>query len=620
MKQKLLLLLFALMSVAGIKAQETEYFNMTLNRSNPGSTTILISYQYQPDEPHAIQYSTDKENWTKVIPTDHSGFFYYELTLSKGNFYYFRKGEASENVNVYFGGKENKATPHGVMVAGNIMSLVDRNFNNENKLTVVPERAFKNLFTGFVELIYADGLDLPVTTLSKECYAGMFSGCISLMTPPSNLPATTLADYCYDAMFYGCQNLRRATTLNATELKTSCYHQMYYGCSMLTHHPLPDATLAPYCYSGMFDGCMMLQYCPALPATNLANGCYENMFKGCVSIGNGPDLPATSLKYSCYSGMFSGCTGLQTIPELPAETLANNCYSYMFQGCTGLTSAVLPATTLTPDCYRSMFNGCKSLKSVTLAATAGFDSEDCLTDWLLKAGTHHEGLVHIEDAMAERVGELNLASGWLTDKVVLQANCDNTDPVYYNDYFTTFYGGNREFTISGEDVRAYIGTISKEVDPRTGKVTKCDMIMKTVANNVIPKGEPVIIRGGSNKVRLTYSETEAEKNTDNALSGTSIEIPAPDNCYIFTRGQKHVGFYQYTAGKTLTAHKAYLVYDPNTADGARELSMVFEDDETASISCVNEDESDVIFDLSGQRIDGLRKGINIVNGKKVFIK
>lgn len=620
MKQKLLLLLFALMSVAGVKAQETEYFNMTLNSSNPGSTTILISYQYQPDEPHAIQYSTDKENWTKVIPTDHSGFFYSELTLSKGNFYYFRKGEASENVNVYFRGTENKATPHGVMVAGNIMSLVDRNFNNENKLTVVPERAFKNLFTDFVELIYASDLDLPVTTLSEECYAGMFFGCISLQAPPRNLPATTLADYCYDAMFYGCQNLRRTTTLNATELKTSCYHQMYYGCSMLTsHQDFPNATLAPYCYSGMFDGCQELQSCPSLPATDLANGCYENMFKGCVRIGNGPDLPATSLMYSCYSGMFSGCTGLQTIPELPAETLANNCYSYMFQGCTGLTSAVLPATTLTPDCYRSMFNGCKSLKSVTLAATAGFDSEDCLTDWLLKAGTNHSGVVYIEDAMVERVSELNLASNWLTDKVLLSCKKDVRDPKA-TDYFATFYGGNREYTLA-EGADAFVGIISKTVDPYTGKVTKCDMTMKTVANNVIPKREPVVVRSKSDKVLLTYSETGAEKNADNALSGTSVQINAPNNCYIFTNGQNHIGFYQYAAGKPLAAHKAYLIYDPNTADGVRELGMVFEDDAEGLSSVIDDmEDADVIFDLSGQRIDCLQKGINIVNGKKVFIK
>ena len=35
-----------------------------------------------------------------------------------------------------------------------------------------------------------------------------------------------------------------------------------------------------------------------------------------------------------------------------------------------------------------MFNGCKKLQSVTIFATSGFDTTDCLNNWLYNAGTN----------------------------------------------------------------------------------------------------------------------------------------------------------------------------------------------------------------------------------------
>jgi hypothetical protein len=182
-----------------------------------------------------------------------------------------------------------------------------------------------------------------------------------------SLPATTLADYCYYGMFYGCTSLTTAPELPATTLTNYCYYYMFYGCTSLTTAPeLPATTLANYCYYGMFSGCINLTTAPELPATTLANYCYYGMFNGCTSLTTAPELPATTLASNCYSGMFYGCTSLVTAPSaLPATTLTNGCYDSMLQGCTSLVMAPeLPATTLATYCYRNMFNGCTKLNYI----------------------------------------------------------------------------------------------------------------------------------------------------------------------------------------------------------------------------------------------------------------
>ena len=265
-------------------------------------------------------------------------------------------------------------------VYGNIMSLVDE--ENFAIATTLADKAFYGLFLENTNLTDASGLLLPATTLVKNCYYSMFSGCTGLTAAPE-LPATTLAEYCYRWMFEGCTSLTAAPALPATTLAKGCYIQMFQNCTGLTTAPvLPATTLAESCYNQMFYGCTGLTAAPALPATTLAQDCYYYMFAGCTNLATAPELPATTLASECYRGMFEGCTSLTAAPALPATTLAKGCYLGMFVGCTGLTTApALPATTLADYCYYGMFDGCTNLASVTCLAT-DFSATNCTTDWL----------------------------------------------------------------------------------------------------------------------------------------------------------------------------------------------------------------------------------------------
>ena len=165
-------------------------------------------------------------------------------------------------------------------VEGNIMSLLyGDNFIGQTSLSG-KDWAFASLFKWCENLINAENLVLPATTLAYACYQDMFNGCTSLTTAPE-LPATTLAGGCYHMMFYYCPSLTTA---------------------------------------------------PELPATTLAGGCYVSMFEECHSLTTAPTLSATTLAESCYQLMFYNCTSLSAVTCLATDISAEGCTDFWLDG------------------------------------------------------------------------------------------------------------------------------------------------------------------------------------------------------------------------------------------------------------------------------------------------
>jgi len=75
---------------------------------------------------------------------------------------------------------------------------------------------------------------------------------------------------------------------------------------------------------------------------------------------------------------------------------------------------------------------------------------------------------------------------------------------------------------------------------------------------------------------------------------------------------------------SVAACRGYFIIPDAAAANAREIVMGFDDDETTSIIATLNDKvekvNDNVYNLNGQRLNVLQKGINIVNGKKVVIK
>lgn len=290
---------------------------LTFEVVNGGNITITAS---NANIAKTIQYSTDNgSTWTSLTTSTTAQ----ELggTLNVGD------KVLVKGTNTTYGTSSDYNSFGGtakVNVYGNIMSLISGD-SFENNKTLTANYTFIKLFNSYTNLLSAENLILP---------------------------ATTLADYCYRYMFQGCTSLTTAPVLPATELKTYCYSYMFGDCTNLTSAPaLPATTLESYCYDFMFWNCRNLVTAPALPATTLTRNCYSHMFDGCTTLVNTPALPATTLASSCYFFMFKGCTSLTTAPVLPAKTLVSSCYFFMFYGCTKLNYIKAMFTTTPSKTY-----------------------------------------------------------------------------------------------------------------------------------------------------------------------------------------------------------------------------------------------------------------------------
>lgn len=110
---------------------------------------------------------------------------------------------------------------------------------------------------------------------------------------------------------------------------------------------------------------------------------------------------------------------------------------------------------------------------------------------------------------------------------------------------------------------------------------------------------------------------QAPDSCTSALSGVVVETAISDftgsTIYTLANGTNGLGLYPFT-GETLAAHKAFLAV-PLGAD----VKFIALDQETGINSVkANANVEGTIFNLAGQRVEKLQKGVNIVNGKKVI--
>ena len=145
------------------------------------------------------------------------------------------------------------------------------------------------------------------------------------------------------------------------------------------------------------------------------------------------------------------------------------------------------------------------------------------------------------------------------------------------------------------------------------------------AGDVIPAGEAVVLQGNAGTYKFYPVKTTSNTpDTENILRGTDVEEFTTGGTEYFalswnsTKGV--VGFYwMNSTGAAFKngAHKAYLPL--SGASGVKGFD--FDGDDATGISNVNDNlnlTDGPIFNLAGQRVGKMQKGINIVNGKKIL--
>ena len=136
---------------------------------------------------------------------------------------------------------------------------------------------------------------------------------------------------------------------------------------------------------------------------------------------------------------------------------------------------------------------------------------------------------------------------------------------------------------------------------------------ETVKANV-----PYIIETEQEAVTFAYiANAFKSEYTSGLLTGVYAETAAPKSSYVLQNQQEGLAFYVVNDEITVPANRAYL-----TAPSGSEAKAFFFGESATAISAIEALTSGKaeIYNLNGVKLNGLQKGINIVNGKKVMVK
>ena len=162
---------------------------------------------------------------------------------------------------------------------------------------------------------------------------------------------------------------------------------------------------------------------------------------------------------------------------------------------------------------------------------------------------------------------------------------------------------------------AALGAIGSELKAFTGVVNGEYLTLNEVPGT-IPAFTPVVLKAAPNTYVFEMAENVAAIE-ENDLKGTLEDIDAAGKYVLAQPEGEPVGFYLAETG-TIKAGKAYL----ESASGVK--AFYFNGDNATGIENVNSaldanrNFDGAIYNLAGQRISKMQKGINIINGKKIL--
>jgi len=160
-----------------------------------------------------------------------------------------------------------------------------------------------------------------------------------------------------------------------------------------------------------------------------------------------------------------------------------------------------------------------------------------------------------------------------------------------------------DFTKGVEGLTAYRATILN------------DKVSFTTINSAVPAGEGMLLKAEADRYYIPVAEGTPD-DIENELVGvtTATEIAAP--IFVLMNETKGLGFYKTTQAFTVGANTAYL---PASVAQGRSFISLFDDEVTGiKASTIGTTDSDPIYNLQGQRVAAAKKGLYIVNGKKVI--
>ena len=155
------------------------------------------------------------------------------------------------------------------------------------------------------------------------------------------------------------------------------------------------------------------------------------------------------------------------------------------------------------------------------------------------------------------------------------------------------------------------GTLSSNVTVFTGKQNGSFLTLTEQANT-IPAQTAVVLKGAEGYFSFTPATSAPAITGENDLLGTAAPFETTGNEYVLAMPEgEEVGFFKATG--TIPAGKAYLA----STSGVK--GFIFSDDTATGIVSLdaNVNLNGKVYNLAGQRLQKMQKGVNIVGGKKI---
>ena len=324
------------------------------------------------------------------------------------------------------------------------------------------------------------------------------------------------------------------------------------------------------------------------------------MFYGCAALTSLDVSHFNTANVTMMAYMFYGCQSLTSLDVSHFNTANVDMMSYMFGFCSALTSLDLSNfNTAKVTDFRLMFNKCSALTTIY-----------CNDDWY-----------RLKSSQGMFADCTNLKGAVAYDANKVDVSMANPTTGYFTIRLRGKIGKGGYATFAVGDVK---GTMSNNVEIYTATRNDGKVVLTSRTDYNLPVGGCVMLKGTPGETFIFTGNASAVPEAmpeGQVLTGGSnpYTVTASDDIFALATIDGNSAFYRVNTGVVIPAHKAYLLL--NEA-GAKSLTMVEMGDETTSVDSVtdSQEQSSVIYNLAGQRVEKMQRGIYIVNGKKVLKK
>ncbi len=428
---------------------------------------------------------------------------------------------------------------------------------------------------------YVDGIYYNITSeedltvevtfkgTSYSSYSNEYTGSVTIPTSVTynekNFSVTSIGD---DA-FSGCSGL---TSITITEGATSIGNWSFYGCTSLISVNIPETVTS--------IGECAFYNCSGLTSVDIPEG-------------------VTSIKF----GTFYNCSGLTSITIPKSVTSIKN---YAFCNCTCLTSITIPESVTSIG--QGSFQECSGLTSVTALNPIPVT----IVDNTFTTQTNATLYVPCGCMPAYEATQY-----WNKFKSIVEIELPTEMDISVGSTGMATYYSSYDLDFTDSEAKAYVVS---GFTPSTAQV-----ILTRVYDVKAKTG--ILVKAPAGDYRIPIRD--AETILVNMLRGVTVptilkKVTGGYTNYILAMKNDVLGFYVVADGSTLGANKAYLPLLTSALPAAAEvkLMLVFDDEMYTGIEAPEKQEASEgdIYNLNGQRLSRMQKGVNIVGGKKVFIK